>query len=733
MTSMSWLRRLFGACSLLTAIGCSGNPAAGPDTGQKVTVAVPEEQRDAYQAAKAALASARPGDADAFLKQWTPLRLAKLSYDPAAAVNLAAVQASNLRLNAAEMATLTGQGFVITGRQSFPTFFDGYRNIYVEDLPVFVSADAVLHAVHRSYDSLLMSIETATLIPKLKGLLQAMQAALPARAALFPPETVADVDEYLTVARGLLGEIPNLAVSGSIDTVRALVSKAQAAQGIEDVMLFGELHGIDFSQFTPRGHYADAGTLQHYFQASMWLGRIDLRLLTQDKQGGIRFHRRPYAAATLLADLVADQTAAWQIVDDTLRGFVGESDNMLPTDFARLQQDLGAASLAATLANTDDQIAQAIISGGYGIQRIASQLLFVESGNEGAPLDRTFLLLGQRFVIDSQVLSNVVYDRIKSLRLMPNPLDVAFAALGNADAAGLLRADLIAYPDYVGALHDARTLVDQHEPAFWQKSLYGNWMSALRAMSPPADLSSPALMGLPSVVGTDAWSRRVLQTQLGSWTELRHDNLLYAKQSYTGIPACSFPDAYVEPVPALWGALADFAKRGQELTQTMSNDAVGAYFSSLAATTTMLKGMAEAQLTGTPFTAEQMAFINNAIEYKDVSVVCTTVKRPAGWYPQLFFSPDDADKQDTIVADVHTQPADEGGNPVGKVLHVGTGYPRLMVATFETCEGPRAYAGMVSSYFETITQDFMRLTDAEWTTMLAGATPVPWQGAAVMP
>jgi hypothetical protein len=41
---------------------------------------------------------------------------------------------------------------------------------------------------------------------------------------------------------------------------------------------------------------------------------------------------------------------------------------------------------------------------------------------------------------------------------------------------------------------------------------------------------------------------------------------------------------------------------------------------------------------------------------------------------------------------VHTQPADEAGNPVGKVLHVGTGYPRYMVATIDTCNGPRAYA-----------------------------------------
>ena len=691
-------------------------------------MAPPEPQAVAYQQAKAALASGRPVSPDAFLAEWSPRRLAKLPYDPGAAVNLPLVQASNLKLNATELKALSDQGFVVTGRQQFPTFFEGYRNIYVEDLPVFVSADAVLHAVHRSYDALLMGIENSLLRPSLDGLLTAMRAGLPARAAAYPAETVSDVDEYLAVAAGLLGSKATPVASGSNDVVTGLVTKAQAAKGIEDVTLFGEPHAVDFSQFTPRGHYADSPTLQQYFQTSMWLGRVDLRLITQDTKGAVRFHRRPYAAAALLADLVADQSALWQTIDQTLRGLVGESDNMLPGDFEPLRQNLGAASLAATLASTDDQLAQAIVGGGYGIQRIASQLLFVQPGNEGAPLDRAFLLLGQRFVIDAQVLSNVVYDRIQSPRMMPNPLDVAFGALGNSDAAGLLRADLTKFPDYAGALHDARTLVDQHEATFWQSNLYGNWVAALRALSPAADLSDPMASGLPSVVGTDLWSRRVLQTQLASWAELRHDNLLYAKQSYTAIPACSFPDAYVEPVPALWGALADFAKRGQAVTRGLANTGVAAYFASLAATTTMLKGMAEAQLAGTPFTAEQMAFINNAIEYKDVSVVCATIRRPAGWLPALFYGAEDADKQNTIVADVHTQPADEAGNIVGKVLHVGTGYPRLMVTTFETCDGPRAYVGMVSAYYETITDDFKRLTDAEWTDGLTKAPPAtaPW-------
>src|SRR4029078_9956792 len=83
-----------------------------------------------------------------------------------------------------------------------------------------------------------------------------------------------------------------------------------------------------------------------------------------------------------------------------------------------------------------------------------------------------------------------------------------------------------------------------------------------------------------------------------------------------------------------------------------------------------------------------------------------------GWYGQLFFA--DGLEFDPTVADVHTQPTDEGGNPVGHVLPVGTGAARLMVVVTEGCSGPRAYAGLASSYYEKVTDDFERLTDEEW-------------------
>jgi hypothetical protein len=420
-----------------------------------------------------------------------------------------------------------------------------------------------------------------------------------------PSEVRADVDLYLTVARRLLGDTAATPVAGArASEVSTLVAAAQAASGIQVVSLFGEGRYVDFSQFTPRGHYTSSPALISYFQSMIWLGRTDLRFLQYDTSAPAgtppRFYRRQFLAALLLAELTdgGNRLAAWQQNDDILRGFAGESDNMTVDDFPKLRATAGVTTSSALAALPDDVIAQALLDGGFGIQRIASQVLFVPPGGAGAPLDRVFLFFGQRFVIDSEVFSDVVFDRVRGdpMRMMPNPLDVAFAALGNNAAAPLLASELATYPSYPAALHDARRLVDLHGDDFWGGSLYGEWLGALRGLSVPNG-DPTAAVGLPAVMQTEPWARRVINTQLASWAELRHDTLLYAKQSYTAVPLCDYPDAYVDPYPDAWAGIVRLAQLGQTIasalpTDTSYGDILTSYFSMVENVASTLGGMA---------------------------------------------------------------------------------------------------------------------------------------------
>jgi hypothetical protein len=473
----------------------------------------------------------------------------------------------------------------------------------------------------------------------------------------------------------------------------------------------------------------------------IWLGRFDERMIETQPDGSQVFHRRQFDGALGLTTLLAgsDNLSRWQALSSALDAFVGEPDSMAPPEFTGLLAQLGAADLGAVAALDDATVAAAIVAGNFGAQRIASHVMITGVHDQALPLPRSFLLLGQRYVVDSHVFSNVVYDRVPPspagrVRMLPDPLDVAFAVFGNNQAATLLAPGLDTF-SYAPALASMRVLVDEHGDPFWNQNLYNLWLSSLRALSPtPGGLSGPF-----ELASTEAWGRRLLGTQLASWAELRHDTILYVKQSYSAGVVCSFPDALVEPNPDFFGRLTAFANKGQQVLAALGPAAAGdisqragAYFANLAAVGATLKGMAEAQIAGTPFSPDQMAFIDETVR---VQLICGGATA-MGWYPKLFYRSSDATDSHPTIADVHTAPTDEAGSPVGNVLHVGTGSPRLMVVTAKTCDGPKAYVGLASSYYEDVTANLERLDDPTWSTMLTATPPpaeTPWMSDVVAP
>ena len=720
---------LGAACaSSATPPGSGQTPDERPPGGEAVNVTVPPAQSAELESLRQSLREVSELTADTFASRYALHHGPALGYDPLAAVGLDKIRTSPIAPSATEIDALGKNGFVISTERAFPTFTYGYKSLYAEHLPLYVSADSILDAVHRSYDVVLMRLEAGALSSELHTLLESLRAALVSRGR---SDDVRDVDFYLTVALGLLTGGASPVAGASSSEVGEFVANATAAKGTKQVALFGVPRLIDFSQFTPRGHYTHSDALKRYFRAMMWLGRIDFRLIETKPTGEQVFYRRQFDAMLALHALFDEANRArHQAIDEVIQTFVGESDNLRVSEVARLLADLGAPPEATAVDLPDQRVAQTILDGGYGAQRISSDIMRNGTPDQRPlPLHRTFLVFGQRYTVDSHVFSNVVYDRIPAKRMMPNPLDAAFAALHNDQAGAMLDAELRKFP-YAPNLASMRILADAHGPDFWGANLYNLWLSSLRALSPTAATSDPAALGMPAVTGTESWQRRLLNTQLGSWAELRHDTILYAKQSYTGVDICEFPDAYVDPYPELFSALERFADHAMQhvvpIASRSTDPSLGPsltdYFGRLGKTATTLRQMAESERTGMPFTPDMMAFINQ-----------TVTVRPAcgggiadGWYPKLVFG-GEALKFDPTIADVHTQPTDEAGNEVGKVLHVGTGNARLMVVTTNSCTGPRAYAGLAFSYYEKITEKYDRLTDERWVTEVKGnPADVPW-------
>ncbi|MGC4086652.1 MAG: DUF3160 domain-containing protein [Polyangiaceae bacterium] len=608
--------------------------------------------------------------------------------------------------------------------------------MYGEHVPLFVTADSILFAIHRSYDELLAAIENLVLIDELRSVLSSSRTALKS-CPVAQVDSCADVDLLLSVGLALL-DGSDVAPVGFVDAPLATswLEKCRAANASQSLELFGRPRLFDFSQLKPRGHYVKGPQLQQYFQAMMWLGRTDFRMVETQSNGEAAFWRRQFDDAVLIESLV--DRKPYRRIDDTVGAFVGEHDSATLDDIARLLQSLGVTSFEQSTQVSSEQIQVALLQGGYGTQRIASQLIINGVGGT-LPLDRSFTLFGQRYVVDSHVFSNLVYDRVGGggvKRMLPDPLDVAFAVLNGTQAAPLLRPQLEQY-SYAPDLAAMRLLVDGHPPEFWQASLYNGWLTALRGLALPKAPTD----ALPRTFQTEAWGKRLLNTQLASWAELRHDTMLYAKQSYSAGVICEFPDAYVDPYPQFYAAVEAYGTRGLELLQKLQLTDLdvwqhaATHFEALRSAASMLRSMAEHELTGEPFTAEMMAFINETVVVQAAG--CGGGPTIQGWYPRLFFDGvtggattrlDGGEHATTepqfTIADVHTRTPDDSGP--GQVLHVATWFPRAMTVIVDSCSGPRAYVGPVSSYREVIAEGLTRFNDEEWSSQGSAAPDVPW-------
>ena len=622
-------------------------------------------------------------------------------------------------LELSEAGILAREGVVLSSQGTASSFHIGYTALFHANQPVYVTADSLLHAWHSSYDAILMQVEYDGLVPALKKLLDDLRAELAHRSP--HGEADADVDLYLAVAHSLLSGTAAPPVAGADPAgIDALVKQCEAAGGAGMVELFGAPANFDFSMLKPRGHYTQTVELQRYFRAMSFLGRVELRLARKPTALPWQIDRRALRGAALLDSLFTPEARkGWESIDSTLASFVGPPDSMSVPGLSKGLSGLGPVEQASDAA---------VISAfqGAAVQRIRTQL----EGAGERPI--AFVLLGQRFVYDSQVFSQLVYGSLDTnpYRMMPSPLDVAHAVLHHPQAKELLELEVKKFgPPYAAALESEWKAADAEDPALWKGSIYHGWLWALRQLSP--DGARDAALSAP--LNSKAWGLRLLNGQLASWAELRHDNLLYAKQSVTMMAMCEYPTGYVDPYPEFYRAMDALAAKTTATIdalpyETTRKAAMLTWLTQMRSTMTRLQKIAERERANQPLLAEDLDFFNHMVSLTGRNAVCTTVTEAQGWFADLYFDRSKALWHDAVIADVHTQPTDEAGNMVGYVLHVGTARPRMMVVRLQHDGGTHAqtYRGFVSTYAEKQTSNFERLTDEDWRALVwKEQTPSP--------
>lgn len=628
--------------------------------------------------------------------------------------------------------------FMVSERLGSMDWASAFIRIYNNDLPLFLSSDFILSTLHNSYDAILQTIEWQFLEPNLLDLLHGMYDYVPTLLGNYSEdqrynEILKDVDLFICVALSLAEDKPYLPQFDTRIKYDEVMAAVEAEQMIQ-MTLFTEsrLRKVDFSQFTPRGHYnkkiyTKEGmiTLENYFKAMMWLGRIDFLLTAPpDNPWEPEWTDDELRRMQLGAILVNEVLFACGKLDkltkheEIISFMVGPDDNMTPCELKDLTDNHLTSNQMLFQQEAFDSFMQNLnASDDYG-QKIMSNFFYVDPfSSDPGSLPVSYKLLGQKFLVDSYVFSEVVFDRIvykgqKIWRGLPDPLD-AMAALGNEDALALLENELDSFK-YSANMAGLKYLIDAYDDEFWEQSLYNTWLGAIRSLNPPATSS-----GLPYFMQTTAWHQEKLNTQLTSWAQLRHDNILYGKQSYTGGTACSYPYTYVEPYPGLYAMLGVFAENASSFFdevladgQVESKARIVGYYQKYAEIMGKLEDISWKELEGTKLAEVEITFLKTMINDFMASGPSIT-----GWYTDLFFDLEKGLSWDFTVADVHTQPTEYGGAVVGKVLHVGNGPINMGVFLAENPCNPgqyMAFAGPVSSFHQKVTLNFERLTDQQW-------------------
>jgi hypothetical protein len=294
----------------------------------------------------------------------------------------------------------------------------------------------------------------------------------------------------------------------------------------------------------------------------------------------------------------------------------------------------------------------------------------------------------------------------REVRGFPRGLDV-LALFGSERAKEILEESGDAeYSDYEKKFLELKSEIDSLPKNDWFQNVYWNWLYVLKF------LGGEYSEGYPTFMQTQAWQDKELNTALASWAELRHDTILYVKQSYTmaemgGAPAPKVV-GYVEPAPEFYARLLALTKMtnnglGELVPQEeLEKLKIGPALDNFSEILDKLLEISKKELENKSLSDEEYGFIKR---FGKTSENLIKLVSGDGVDPKAL--------KTVLIADVHTD-----GN-TEMVLEEGTGYLKTLVAAYKLPEGHILIGvGPVFSYYEFKQPMAKRLTDEKWREIL---------------
>lgn len=596
-------------------------------------------------------------------------------------------------------------GFAVDTDYYDSEFFDIYESNRYNQFPNFVTVDSLMHTYHLYFAYLMKHTEKDYISSELKALSSNMLDT-----TLSQLEELRGTDWENAALRNLeifyIGSYlqdPSVAVpvgdSSFKDSAEEEIRRIMAAEGIETSTITGGYE--DYSQYKVRGYYDGDEELEKYFRTMMWYGRIPLALDNDDQ-----------VKSAVLMSLAIDASGKekWESIYKITSFFAGASDDpgysaVMPV----IQNSYGAVPSVKELPSKTgefDSFKKALTS--LPLPKVNS--IPVDEGDD--PVIASFRFMGQRFTVDAAIMQRLVYSAVEEnaegdRRYLPDALDTA-AGLGSEKALELLEeSGATKFKNYTENLAEVKELFSNADATTWNASLYSGWLNTLRP------LLEKKGEGYPSFMQSADWEKKDIETYAGSYTELKHDTILYAKQIMAEMGDGDDEEilddrGYVQPEPVVYSRFIFLSEKTKEglASYNMISEEAADDLDKLTEIARTLLTISEKELTNQDRSDEEYNFI-----------------REYGGYLEHFWYEVNKDSEDPpvysyqapcpVVADIAT-------DPNGAVLEVGTGYADTMYVVFPIDGELHLGRGSVYSFYQFTVPISERLTDDEWKNRLSG-------------
>lgn len=621
-------------------------------------------------------------------------------------------------LTAPFMDKLTENNFVITPSEHLQLFHLYEENDY-RQIPSFITTDLFLQAFHMYFSYTLKSLEQQQFIPLLEDLCLGLY-----NECLRISQVVDNTPEIKERAlyNAVFYAIPyhlltgkELKIPGKYQTQykEEITNIQKEEDNTSNFLSFHDAY-FSYSLFKPRGHYTRKPEMEAYFRAMMWLQTAPFCLNSEEQLKHTIF------SALILNTVRSPQNKrlidVYNAIYEPIVFLVGLPDNLSVMDIANHLSTKGITSLPIALGEEFTADISMMLT------ELAKTRNVIKPKIEVSCPDK-INFMPQRYLIDNDVIQNLVDISENSNRAFPKGLDV-FAAFGSEPAMNLLN-NFYKEPENWSDFTREMEKMQQKFKGYnqWNSSVYNKWIQSLNELQKP-DKSYPHFMQ------THAWDLKNLNTSLASWAELKHDAILYGEQPMAAecgggedLPV-PIVKGYVEPNLKFWNKLGELVSLTGELLEKhnlLTEDLKGKT-KQLESYTNFLIQATKKELKKESLTENEyrtIKYMGSSIEYFTLSVIDPDLYLDS-W--KLVQGPD---RSIAVVADIYTRNI-LGCDKCG-ILHVATGNANNIYVVVEVNGFLHLMRGAVFSYYEFVQPIGTRLTDEEWQKMLeekkAPATP----------